>query len=634
MKKVKLQWLKLEAFKGVSAFTFTPMENSRTIYGFNGTGKTTLADAMAWLFSGKDSVNSSDFEIKTLDESRKAIPMIDHTVEAKMSVDGKPLTLKKTFREKWVTKRGSDKAKFEGHETLHFIDDVPLSQKEYGERLEEAIGKVEAIQILTSVHHFNERLSWQERRKILLAVCGDVTDSDVIASDPKFKPIPGFLAGKTIEDWTKMVRATRKKSAEEMDEIPSRISQSQKNKPEEALCCPPQGKLSYKEIENQLHLKVSEKAGMLAGDTTTLRVKIAEKKELASKMADDYRKIIHAANMTKAECERSVMELDFQVRTKRERLSSYMDKVEELKAQREAKLAEYRSIKAETVSDEQVCPTCGRPATEEQANAAKAKFMESKASRIEQNKQQGKKIAGEIEGMLKGIDSLKAEIAQTEKLKAEAEANVSAVIYPDEPDMSTVNAEIAELEWWIGEVATPDTTKLDTEIAELREQIRQHNEAAANRKTADQIDLQIADLKKRQKLLAQEVDDIDAKLILIDQFIKAKMDLLTESVNKRFAPFAFQLFEEQINGGYRTTCEMLVPTPAGAMVPYGSNANTGHQMRAGLKVIAVLSEHYGISMPCFIDNANNLTGEAEDMPEQVFRLVASEEHATLTVEAA
>jgi len=36
-------------------------------------------------------------------------------------------------------------------------------------------------------------MSWSARRKILLEICGDVSDEDVIASTPELKDLPKFL---------------------------------------------------------------------------------------------------------------------------------------------------------------------------------------------------------------------------------------------------------------------------------------------------------------------------------------------------------------------------------------------------------------------------------------------------------
>ncbi len=47
------------------------------------------------------------------------------------------------------------------------------------------------------------------------------------------------------------------------------------------------------------------------------------------------------------------------------------------------------------------------------------------------------------------------------------------------------------------------------------------------------------------------------------------------------------------------------------MVPW-SDVNTGARVRAGLQIIKVLSGHYGITAPVFIDNAESVTGSIDN----------------------
>ena len=105
--------------------------------------------------------------------------------------------------------------------------------------------------------------------------------------------------------------------------------------------------------------------------------------------------------------------------------------------------------------------------------------------------------------------------------------------------------------------------------------------------------------------------------------------MLTDRINRKFQNVQFRLFETQINGGVKETCETLVPSASGFM-PY-SYANHAARVNAGLDIIRVLSAHYGVTMPVFVDNAESVT-ELKDDGLQVIRLVVSEKDKTLRVE--
>jgi len=86
--------------------------------------------------------------------------------------------------------------------------------------------------ILTSPSYFNEQLKWQKRREILLEICGDISDEDVIASDAKLSELPELLNGRSIEDQRKIIASKRAEINKELDKIPVRINEVERNIPD------------------------------------------------------------------------------------------------------------------------------------------------------------------------------------------------------------------------------------------------------------------------------------------------------------------------------------------------------------------------------------------------------------------
>ena len=164
--EIRLDKLSLKNFKGIKEFTFVPNGRNATIYGENGTGKTTVFDAFLWLLFGKDSQGKTDFAVKPLDSQGNELHGLDVEAEAVLSVDGQPVELKKVFKEKWTKKRGSAKAVLTGHTTNYFIDGVPVKKKEWEQRLASIVNEA-TFKLLTNPLYFNS-LHWQKRREILL----------------------------------------------------------------------------------------------------------------------------------------------------------------------------------------------------------------------------------------------------------------------------------------------------------------------------------------------------------------------------------------------------------------------------------------------------------------------------------
>src|SRR5699024_109834 len=228
MKTIKLTQLKLRNFKGIKEFHLDLANGNAKIYGDNATGKTTIYDSFLWLLFNKDSNNRADFAIKTLDENGKEVNNLEHEVEAAFEVDGQSLTLRKVYKEKYTKKRGQATAEFTGHETNHYIDDVPVKKKEYEDEIKSLVNE-EVFKLITSPTYFNEALKWQDRRKTLLEICGDIELDDVVKANNKLKDLPTVLQNRTVEDHKKVIAERRKAINKELDMIPVRIDEIEKS---------------------------------------------------------------------------------------------------------------------------------------------------------------------------------------------------------------------------------------------------------------------------------------------------------------------------------------------------------------------------------------------------------------------
>ena len=97
MKSIVIKRLSLLNFKGIRNLTVDFDEYETSVFGANGTGKTTLFDAFTWVLFGKDSSDRKEFNIKTLDKDNRAIERIPHEVAACIEVNGEEINLKKCY---------------------------------------------------------------------------------------------------------------------------------------------------------------------------------------------------------------------------------------------------------------------------------------------------------------------------------------------------------------------------------------------------------------------------------------------------------------------------------------------------------------------------------------------------------
>ena len=277
MSEIRFGRLTLRNFKGIRDITIEPEGEDLDIFGRNAAGKTTLADGVSWLLFGKDSLGQTDFEIKTLTPSGESLHNLDHEVEGVLLVDGRTITLKRTYHEVYTKRRNEPQKSFTGHETVYHVDGVPVQKKEYEQRIA-AIADESAFRLLTSPTFFNEALDWKKRRAILLEVCGDASDAEVIASDKALAKLPEVLLGRSLEDHKKVVAARRKEINKELELLPARIDEATKGLPNTSDVTKPEAlEGDIANLRAAIETKRAEKAQVSSGGAVAeARVRLRE----------------------------------------------------------------------------------------------------------------------------------------------------------------------------------------------------------------------------------------------------------------------------------------------------------------------------------------------------------------------
>jgi len=619
-----LRNLTLKHFKGINSFSFSPEGADAEIRGENGTGKSSIADALNWLLFDKNQAGEKSFSIKPLDSESESVHGLDHEVEATLSIDGQPLHLSKLMREKWTRKRGvSAEAEFTGHETTYQIDGIPKKKSEYDSAVS-AICPEESFRLLTSTTHFNA-IKWQDRRRILLEVTGEVSDAEVIAAHEGLDGVEELLNGHTLDDRMKQLKGRRPKINTALTEIQPRIDEALRTKPEEAEVRPPKGTKNYDTLRKELQQAQNRRAAMLAGDTTASGEQILVYRQAmaeADRQHDEAVRAWHATAAAREERQRkAIQEYDDNERTVKREVAHidahnhYLDSLRGLWAERSA-----------TEWTESECPTCGQALPEEQAEEAKKRFNAKRAEGLKTIEAEAQTLVTELEELVKRKEAAEA---RTAELMAQGDMQVPLEPKPEAPDHSRREQAIGSLMQGAASTA-PDTSTIDEEIGRVEAQIAAFDRFSAALKQSADIDRRVIELKDEKMALGKELDSIDKQIDLLESFLRCKVAMLTGAVNAAFAPLSFRLFQEQINGGLAETCETLVPSASGAMVPW-SDVNTGARVRAGLQIIGRLSAHYGTTAPVFIDNAESVTGSIDAGESQAVLLIADERQQVLSV---
>ena len=632
---MKLTKLELLNFKGLKSFAIN-LNGDVVIRGDNATGKTTVFDSVCWLLFGKDSLDRADFEIKTLDGGNP-IHKVNHEVTGTFTLDeGGTVELKRVYREKYSSPRGGD-ITLTGHTTDYFVDGVPKKEKEYKEVVNTLIDE-SIFKLITNPLYFNETYSWQNRRKLLLEMCGDIDDAAVINSRDDLRRLAELLEGRTVDDHRKVVAAKKTAINKELDMIPIRIDEAVRNKPETAS---DKEKLirdietlsaGIDEVEKQ---KAIIKNGFSSTEKESKIRDINRQLDAQkSKVLSDYHK---QKQHLRGEYEASLTKLKM-VEVDRDRCADRRDELNkeiERESKRIATLqSEFDAFNAQQFNKES-CPTCGQALPADKQAALEAEFNTNKSKKIEEWKgliESAVKLKGNYEEqqeiMASKIDSLTTEASQYndaynvkfKEYEAYSEPNLE-----DDPVYADLKAQLFLLEIDDEPGAdTEDLAKLDEELSSMKSK-KANLETELNKfNLIDDINHRILELESQQQKLVAEKNALDEASFLMDEFIKAKVNMLEENINSKFKLARFKMFNVMLNGNIEECCETTYKG-----VPYRS-MNNAARINVGLDIINALTSYYKVNAPVFIDNAEAVT-DFIPANSQTIKLIVDESEPQLVV---
>ncbi len=669
--KMILKSIHLENFKGIKNLDVN-FSNKTNIKGQNAAGKTTIFDAFTWLLFNKNSAGEEKFNVRPLDKDGNRIDNVEIKVVVVLDVDGKEVELSKVQKQNWVKKRGTDTVALQGNVNSFEIDGYPKSEADFKAYVSRLAQSEDMFKLLTNPQYFSS-LKWKDQRDILMKLVAEVSDVELAQTDAKYAPLIDELEKAPSTDdirakFSKALSEWKKKQAE----IPVRIDEAEKSKIDVDVA---EQELAKADLER----KVSECDQKISGADNSLDRLQSEELQLQF----DLSGIMQTMNRElsdkrreyddmKYEASREFQNVHNQIADNQSRISGNEESIRKAEVERKKLGEQYNMEKAKTfdetpylfdeskwVFDENstVCSLCGQKLPEDKVEQlktdfemkkAKAKaeletkhmlalneFKSSNAAKLQEIVNSGYEKKNLIEKLTSENESLKKEMGELKQKensalakKNEAEKKLSEI--PAEADYSQ-NEEYAKLKARHNEVlaeikklesdgADQIVNDLKAEKSDLQSQLDEVNSIIAKASMNVEIDERIAQLQAEQKEIGQKVADQEQMLYLLEEFIRFKLNKVSESINSHFKTVNFKLFETQLNGGLKDCCECTVNG-----VPY-STLNSGHRIVAGLDIICSLSELYGASCPIFVDNAESLNEfNVPDMDAQLILLTVSED---------
>ena len=645
--------LALTNFKSIKELTINFSPDVTNIYGANGSGKTTIVDAVNFLLYQKDANGKSDTSMRPYAADGELIHDIDTVVKGVFNDANGDFTLEVVYKEKWTKVSGSAERKLTGNTTEYYIDGVPKKQADYKAFVAENFK--EPWFSLTSNPNTFPNLKWQEQRKLLMELFGQGVDEEALLAQPEFASVAADIKKYGPADLKAKLLKEKKCYAKEIIELPARIDERRKclSSIDDAAKVEADARIVLMKYEQPLEELQQKRAAILTGvQRSALEGKIAvlesKLEAIRNVRRDQLAKIKEPFLQKAAEIKAKSEGKEEQISILRKQVLNYERSINSRKEDLEKLGDTWESVDSEVFSDTE-CPCCHRPYTEEMLQPMLEQFNQSKSERLEKINQKGMAIKTQLDSDVAARTELLAEINKLSVDSSEADAaalaennkKMQAAVDKLAPLEEFVHPESHEKFWDLSESLklrkhefeecrldiNIQLQKVDKQITEASAPVEKAREALARLRLDCETREAIAQLedKKRTAMLMQ--GEAEARLAALDLYISSKMQALSDNINKAFAKVNFKLFERNIsNEGIVETCELTMHG-----VPYRQLSNA-EKCKAGMDVIDAISGRLNICNPVFVDNRESITSIDTLGEYQLINLYVSPEDKTLRIE--
>lgn len=671
MKKILIDMICLRYFKGVEDKKIELEDHINVIKGRNGTGKSTIADAISWVLFGTNQAGATKFGIKTKDKDGREIEDVAHSVEISLSVQDEQEGMMCYVLTRSLTETRKDDGSVTNNYTYKVDGEVEMAGD--FKKVVDAICPEEVFRLCSSPYSFTQ-MDWSEQRKRLNEMFGVPSVEDVTGGDKKYDAIKELLEKDDVDKILKHLNYKRKEVQKNLDEVPVRL-EALKNVLPKAEDWAAVEKLileKRKEItETRKNLNTIDNGGAdfirKYQNISTLNLDHKRKRIMEESAQLRLGEIIKANAEAKTACKKAVAEAEQNIEDLKQKLKSFDGALEkcdarmnELDAEKADGKEKWKLIKArkwEWNEDDAFCPTCKQPLPEDQVQKimeeSKKAFLNNQASDLKKLGDDAARIKEEVKKCEENTEYFKTEQkttqaqlgeaetaleearkAQEEQAKKEEEKVSVETLLAEKPEYKQVCDRIkkieAEQEKPADEGMSEEDKKLKADVEKKLKDLESEREVLASRLAVkaqwEKVNAQIVGLQEERTQWKEQIDSLDEKIKAASDFQKRSCEVLEENVNRRFKLVRWKMFRRQLDGTDKPWCECSVDG-----VPY-SDLNTAAKINAGLDITNTLKRHYGVDVPCVIDNAETVQEPLYEGGQQIRLTVTDDEDIVIGYE--
>lgn len=635
MKKIQFKKLRLLNFCGIRNAEYEFGDDLTIIKGKNGLGKTTIANAIMYALFGKD-ISGNSLDIKTFDKDHNIIKEIPHEVTLVLQCNDEKYSLKRGLYDAWKGNECRNTYKY-------FINDEVSTAGDF-KSVVDSICPEDVFRLCSSAKDFVYR-PWQEQRNKLQALVGDVTTEDITEGNSKYDFVVEALKQQDIDKLVHHIKYKRKEVQEQLDAVPIRLEELNKSLPEaqdwEALSTE-KTQLNEKlvDLANKIQDIRTGGADKARLDGIRKKIEFAEKRKrnmetgasnLATENATKHQSDVITSDVAVKKAQSTVDEL-------KQKMNGYSET--EIHAKQQKEDCEKKAYEINDKIDEAtkrswawnaedgICPHCGQtlPAADVERikHESEKRFNDRKAYDLKALDEDFTKLQHtytELKNLLEKNDEERKvttnQLVEAHKVLKEAEYHkleVDAEV-PETYEQILAKKEeyqqvVKELAYLQAELDKPfDTSSEDSaEMLAVLEKEREpigirYNEVLellATKETYDRISTRIAEINEDKLTYQTQLDELDEKLDIANDYNQKSCQLLEDRVNGHFSYVKWSLFKTTLDGEKKPFCECYH-----VGVPY-SRLNTAAKVNAGIDIAYTFARYNEISVPMLLDECESV----------------------------
>lgn len=633
MKVIRIKALRLLNFCGVREASYEFSDELTTISGKNGIGKSTVANAITYVLFGTDTKGNS-LDIKTYDADRNIIPEISHEAELLIVVDGEGINLKRTLTDSWKGESVKNTYKY-------FVNGENVTANDFKKKVNDIYDTLYFR--MTLLPNYIPSMASAEQYDIVRSLVPATEQEEITGGDKKFDYVVEALKKENMEKLIHHLKYQRKEVQGVLDKVPTRLVELNKALPEkqdwDALKNEKQRIADEYDALQQDAIKIKNGgADMVRKDGLRNRLDFAQKRkdnmessarneadELATKHSSD----LINANTAYKKAESVVSEFKQLMGGFTETEIQIKEQIEKCKQEVIAlntKQACIDKLEWKWNDEDSFCPHCGQPLPMDKLEEVKAKSLEN----FNQSKARGLKELQDKFATVKAVykeakrlleEQNENRITTTNRLKeaqkvlSEAEQNLAKVkadepktysmILDEKAEYQNVVNEIAELRAELDKPSDNDEESkklledIESKKAELKAKMEQVTNSLKQEESFLRVCKLIEDAKADKKKFQAQLDELDDKLSIANEYNQNSCRIVEEKVNKLFRYVKWTLFKTNLDGVKVPYCECYHDG-----VPY-SSLNSAAKVNAGIDIAYTISQHYDVSVPMILDECES-----------------------------